>query len=146
MWGRSVLGLVPRLAARQKLGSQIVVAVAGALALVLTYTVPNTLVRLSLISYEGMAQLVPMILLGLVWRRLTLWGALSGLAVGGVLVCALVFTEHDPVGGVNAGIVALAANLAVALAVSWLGPRPADERPDEEVLARDVDEPAPAAV
>ncbi len=137
MWGRSVLGAVPRLATRQKQGSQVVVVVAGALALLLTYTVPETLVRLSLISYEGMAQLVPMVLLGLVWRRITLWGALSGLAVGGVIVCGLVFTDHDPVWGMNAGIVALAANTVVALAVSRWGPRTADSRPDEEVLARD---------
>lgn len=139
MWGRSVLGAVPRLANRQKLWSQVVVVVAGALALLLTYTAPNTLVRLSLISYEGMAQLVPMILLGLVWRRLTLYGAVAGLAVGLVVVCGLVFTEHDPVGGMNAGIVALAVNLVVALAVTWLGPRPVDDRPDSEVLASDLD-------
>ncbi|MEV4435239.1 sodium:solute symporter family protein [Streptomyces sp. NPDC049585] len=143
MWGRSVLGAVPRLAGRpdrQKTAAQVVVVLSGALALLLTYTEPNTLVRLSLISYEGMAQLVPMILLGLMWRRLTLWGALSGLAVGGTLVCALVFTEHDPVGGVNAGALALAVNLLVAVGVSVWGPKPsaADAaRPDEEVLARD---------
>ncbi|RLV08941.1 sodium:solute symporter [Streptomyces griseocarneus] len=143
MWGKSVLGVMPRLAGRpdrQKLGAQVVVVVAGALALVLTYTAPNTLVRLSLISYEGMAQLVPMVLLGLLWRKLSLWGALSGLVVGGALVCALVFTEHDPVWGVNAGALALVPNVLVALLVSWLGPepRPADlARPDEEVLARD---------
>lgn len=140
MWGRSVLGAVPALAdrpQRQRLAGQVVVVVSGALALLLTYTRPNTLVRLSLISYEGMAQLVPMILLGLVWRKLTLWGALSGLVVGGVLVCSLVFTENDPVHGVNAGALALGVNVVVALAVSWLGPKPADDRPDEEVLARD---------
>ncbi|MBB4892208.1 SSS family solute:Na+ symporter [Streptomyces olivoverticillatus] len=140
MWGRSVLGAVPRLADRpdrQKVAAQVVVVAAGALALVMTYTVPNTLVRLSLISYEGMAQLVPMILLGLVWRKLTLWGALSGLVAGGALVCALVFTEHDPVWGVNAGAPALALNLLVALAVSLFGPQPVDARPDEDVLASD---------
>ncbi|MFF4736191.1 sodium:solute symporter [Streptomyces sp. NPDC001262] len=140
MWGRSVLGAVPALAdrpQRQRLAGQVVVVVSGALALLLTYTQPNTLVRLSLISYEGMAQLVPMILLGLVWRRLTLWGALSGLVVGGALVCSLVFTENDPVHGVNAGALALGVNVVVALAVSWLGPKPADDRPDEEVLASD---------
>ncbi|MEU3960568.1 sodium:solute symporter family protein [Streptomyces buecherae] len=135
MWGRSVLGLVPRLASRQKLGSQVVVVVAGALALLLTYTAPNTLVRLSLISYEGMAQLVPMLLVGLAWRRMTLYGALSGLVVGATLVSVLVFTDRDPLWGVNAGLLALAVNLAVALAVSLLGPRDADERPDGEVLA-----------
>ncbi|NLU66519.1 sodium:solute symporter family protein [Streptomyces sp. HNM0574] len=139
MWGRSVLGAVPRLAGRQKLWSQVVVVVSGTLALVLTYTVPNTLVRLSLISYEGMAQLLPMLLLGLVWRRLTATAAVSGLVVGVALVCALVFTGNDPVWGLNAGLVALAANLAVTLLVTFLGPRPpADPRPDTEVLASDT--------
>ncbi|MFG2829705.1 sodium:solute symporter [Streptomyces sp. NPDC048434] len=153
MWGRSVLGALPRpgggaageasgegrLAAggRQKLWAQLVVVVAGALALLLTYTAPDTLVRLSLISYEGMAQLVPMLLLGLVWRRLTLCAAVSGLVAGFALVCVLVFGGHDPVWGMNAGIVALAVNVAVALLVTWLGPRDRDERPDAEVLALD---------
>ncbi|MCX5200966.1 sodium:solute symporter family protein [Streptomyces sp. NBC_00237] len=136
MWGRSVLGLVPRWQGREKAASQVVVVVAGALALVLTYTAPNTLVRLSLISYEGMAQLLPMLLLGLLWRKLTLAGALSGLVVGVGVVCALVFTGNDPVWGTNAGIVALALNLLVALGVSYGGPRERDERPDSEVLAR----------
>ncbi|MFC5722818.1 sodium:solute symporter [Streptomyces gamaensis] len=147
MWGRSVLGRVPALSGRpqrQRLAAQAVVVASGALALVLTYTAPNTLVRLSLISYEGMAQLVPMVLLGLVWRKLTLWGAVSGLVAGGTLVCVLVFTGRDPLWGVNAGLLALAVNLAVALAVSWLGPRPADPRPDEEVLARDPGPDTPA--
>ncbi|WP_438487804.1 sodium:solute symporter family protein [Streptomyces sp. S186] len=138
MWGRSVLGAVPRLASRQKLWAQVVVVVAGALALALTYTAPNTLVRLSLISYEGMAQLVPMLLLGLVWRRLTMYAAVSGLAAGFTVVCVLVFGGHDPVRGVNAGIVGLAVNVVVALAVTWLGPRErGDDRPDAEVLALD---------
>ncbi|MFI9718077.1 sodium:solute symporter [Streptomyces sp. NPDC052396] len=140
MWGRSVLGTVPALADRpdrQRLAAQAVVVAAGALALILTYTRPDTLVRLSLISYEGMAQLVPMVLLGLVWRKLTLWGALGGLLAGGGLVCFLVFTDRDPVWGVNAGALALGLNLVVALMVSWLGPQPADDRPDSEVLARD---------
>lgn len=137
MWGRSVLSLVPRLAERQKSAAQVVVVVAGGLALLLTYTAPNTLVRLSLISYEGMAQLLPMVLLALVWRRLTFRGAFSGLIVGVAVVCVLVFSGNDPLGGVNAGLVALAANLAVALAVTFAGPRDADPRPDAEVLAHD---------
>ncbi|MFH9133185.1 sodium:solute symporter [Streptomyces sp. NPDC017524] len=137
MWGRSVLSLVPRLAERQKPAAQVVVVIAGSLALLLTYTAPNTLVRLSLISYEGMAQLLPMVLLALVWRRLTFRGAFSGLTVGVAVVCVLVFSGNDPVGGVNAGLVALAVNLAVALAVTFAGPRDADPRPDAEVLAHD---------
>ncbi|MFF5567270.1 sodium:solute symporter [Streptomyces sp. NPDC012623] len=142
MWGRSVLSLVPRLRARQKGAAQVVVVAAGVIALVMTYTVPNTLVRLSLISYEAMAQLLPMLLLGLVWRRLTVVGGLAGLAVGVATVCSLVFSGHDPVWGINAGIVALAANLVVAVGVTYAGSpdrldgRP-DGRPDAEVLAHD---------
>ncbi|MEU5213797.1 sodium:solute symporter family protein [Streptomyces sp. NPDC020742] len=145
MWGRSVLGALPRLADRQKLWSQLVVVAAGTVALVLTYTAPDTLVRLSLISYEGMAQLVPMLLLGLVWRRLTWSAAVSGLVVGFALVCVLVFGGHDPLWGMNAGLVALAVNLAVALAVTRWGPRDADDRPDAEVLALDDEFPRETA-
>lgn len=140
MWGRSVLGAVPRLAGRQKLWSQLVVVAAGTLALVMTYTVPNTLVRLSLISYEGMAQLLPMLLLGLMWRRLTALAAVSGLAVGVVLVCGLVFSGNDPVWGVNAGLVALAVNSAVTLLVTRFGPPEHDPRPDADILASDEDD------
>ncbi|MFF3017505.1 sodium:solute symporter [Streptomyces sp. NPDC057939] len=145
MWGRSVLSLVPRWSAgeRQVLASRIVVVAAGSIALVMTYVAPNTLVRLSLVSYEGMAQLLPMLLLGLVWRGLTVAGAVGGLVVGVAVVCGLVFGGHDPVLGVNAGMVALLLNLAVALGVSRAaGPRggagtDGDGRPDGEVLARD---------
>ncbi|MFE9552715.1 sodium:solute symporter [Streptomyces sp. NPDC006703] len=135
MWGRSVLSLVPRLRERQKAASQVVVVVAGALALLMTYTVPNTLVRLSLISYEGMAQLLPMLLLGLVWRRVTLTGGLAGLAVGVAMVCWLVFGDRDPVWGVNAGIIALGVNLLVAVAISHVGPKGVVVADD--MLARD---------
>ncbi|MEU6080629.1 sodium:solute symporter family protein [Streptomyces sp. NPDC047108] len=160
MWGRSVFPLLRRRGAgaadrpgpepavaervvgeragREKTAAQVVVVAAGTLALVLTYVAPNTLVRLSLISYEGMAQLVPMVLLGLLWRRLTLAGAVAGVAFGVAVVCALVFSGNDPVGGVNAGIVALAVNLVVAVGVTYAGPRPVDQRPDEEVLAEEA--------
>lgn len=46
----------------------------------------------------------------------------------------------------NAGIVALGANLVVALAVTYAGPREHDDRPDGEVLARDeIGDPGRAA-
>ncbi|MFJ4922138.1 sodium:solute symporter [Streptomyces sp. NPDC088725] len=137
MWGRSVLSLVPRWQNRQKGAAQVVVVLAGAIALLLTYVAPNTLVRLSLISYEGMAQLVPMLLLGLVWRRLTWLGGVSGLAVGVSVVCALVFSGHDPVWGTNAGIVALVANVFVALAVTYATPAGRMERAGSGVGAKD---------
>ncbi|MEU3714130.1 sodium:solute symporter family protein [Streptomyces catenulae] len=149
MWGRSVFGARSGAGAgpgepvdgaagqRQKRWSQLVVVAAGTLALLLTYFAPQTLVRLSLISYEGMAQLVPMLLLGLVWRRFTWQAAVAGAVAGIALVCAAVFSGHDPLWGVNAGLLALALNVAVALAVTRFGPRARDARPDTEVLAVD---------
>lgn len=132
MWGRSVLGPVARDERRQRRLSQLVTLLAGVLALGMTYVFPNALVRLSVLSYEGLAQLLPVVLLSLLWRRLSLVAALSGLAVGVVLVFTLVFSDHDPLYGMNAGVVALAANLLTTAVVAWL--RPADTPADR--LAR----------
>jgi SSS family solute:Na+ symporter len=128
MWGRSVLGIHPRTAPRQRQLAQFVALLAGLLALGMTYVFPNALVRLSVLSYEGMAQLLPVVLLSLLWRRLSLVAAVSGLVVGIALDSVLVFTDRDPFHGVNAGLVALAANLLVAAAVTAL--RPADTPAD----------------
>lgn len=73
----------------------------------MTYTTPNTLVRLSVISYEGMAQLLPVVLLSLLWRRMSAAGALAGLSAGVVVVVLLVASGLDPLLGINAGLVAL---------------------------------------
>ncbi|WP_245797460.1 sodium:solute symporter family protein [Mangrovactinospora gilvigrisea] len=126
MWGRSVLGASPRLADRQKGLSQLVVVIAGAAALLLTYTSPNTLVRLSVVSYEGMAQLLPVVLGGLLWRGMTRAGAVAGLAAGTAVMLALVLSGNDPLWGCNAGVPALAVNAVVNLAVSTARWRRAD--------------------
>jgi SSS family solute:Na+ symporter len=124
MWGRSVLGLHRRTAPRQRQLSQAVALLAGVLALVLTYTWPNALVRLSLVSYEGMAQLMPAVLVALVWRKMSAAAVVSGMVVGIAVVCWLVFTDRDPFHGVNAGLVALALNIGVMVAVTLLRPAP----------------------
>jgi len=128
MWGRSVLGLHRRTAARQKELSQAVTLIAGVLALVLTFAYPAALVRLSLLSYEGMAQLLPLVLLSLFSRRMSAPAGAAGAAVGIAVVSALVFTHHDPVFGLNAGLVGLLANLIVVVAITAL--RPADAPAD----------------
>lgn len=122
MWGRSVLGIHPRTAPRQRELSQAVALLAGVIALGMTYVWPNALVRLSLLSYEGMAQLMPAVLLALLWRKISASAIVSGLLVGVSLVSWLVFTDRDPFHGVNAGLVALAVNIAVVAAVSLARP------------------------
>jgi solute:Na+ symporter, SSS family len=124
MWTRSILSRTQHGEQTQRHLAQLVTLLAGAVSLAMTYLFPNALVRLSVLSYEGIAQLLPMVLLSLVWRRLSLPAGLAGLAVGVLVDVGLVYGGADPLYGVNAGVLALAANLAVAAVVSRV--RPAD--------------------
>ncbi len=74
--------------------------------------------RLSVLTYEGIAQLVPALVGGLLWRRMTVQGALSGLLVGEAIVVPLALFGHDPLLGVNVGIFGLVANVVVNVVVS----------------------------
>ena len=76
MWGKSVLGGAD--AGRHKRQSQVVVFLSGLVALGGALLFPDALVRLSVLSYEGIAQLVPAVVGGLLWRRMTVQGALAG--------------------------------------------------------------------
>ena len=118
MWGRSILGLVTSSDATQKRLSQLVTFVVGLIALILAITSPSTLVRLSVISYEGIVQIAPVLSLGLLWRGMTARGAISGLIVGMVIVVALFVTGNDPLFGINGGLFGLVANMAVNGVVS----------------------------
>jgi SSS family solute:Na+ symporter len=123
MWGKNVLGAGRDDPARHKRMSQVVVFLAGLVALAGALFVPNALVRLSVLSYEGLAQLVPALIGGLLWRRMTMPGALAGLVVGEAIVAPLALSGHDPFLGVNAGLLGLVANAIVCVAVSraWPG-------------------------
>ncbi|MGY1439229.1 sodium:solute symporter family protein [Streptomyces reniochalinae] len=103
--------------------SQLVCFLAGLVALLGSLFYPNTLVQLSVLSYEGLAQLVPLALLSLFWRRLTAAAGVAGTLVGLAVVLLLWWTDNDPWHGVNGGVLALAANLLVAVAFTYAGPR-----------------------
>ncbi|MBE9375781.1 sodium:solute symporter family protein [Saccharopolyspora sp. HNM0983] len=122
MWGRSVLGVHPRTASRQKELSQLVTFAVGLLALVLTFLSPSTLVQLSVLSYQGLAQLLPVVLVSLFWRRMSVAGAVSGLCVGVAVVAVLVATGNDPWHGVNSGVIGLVLNVTVNILVSKIRP------------------------
>lgn len=134
MWSRSVLGRHPRTAPRQRELAQGVALLAGVAALGMTYLWPNALVRLSLLSYDGMAQLMPAVLVALVWRRVSVRAVVSGLAAGLGVVSWMVLTGHDPFHGVNAGLLALAVNVAVMTIVTlrWPSDTPQERMPQPE--------------
>jgi Na+/proline symporter len=138
LWGRTLLGggngADPRRTrtgragdARTKRLSQLVCFVAGLIALAGSLFYPSALVQLSVLSYEGLGQLVPIVLLALFWRRMTAAGAVAGLVVGTAIMLGLWLTGHDPLFGVNGGVIALVANLIVNAAVSYA--RPAEAVP-----------------
>jgi SSS family solute:Na+ symporter len=122
MWGKSVLGLGRDDPARHKRMSQLVVFLAGLVALGGALALPNALVRLSVLSYEGIAQLVPAVVGGLLWRKMTTAGAFAGIVVGEAIVVPLTLSSHDPWHGVNAGLLGLVANVIVNVAVSRAWP------------------------
>lgn len=149
MWGRTILGgglaqqnartdeahLSPEqrrasaaeragLGARQRRLSQWVCLIAGALALAGSLLLPNALVSLSVLSYEGLAQLVPAALLSLYWPRMSKQAAAAGLIVGSVLMVVLHYTGNDPLLGVNGGVWAVAVNAVIVWAVSMAKPDP----------------------
>ena len=143
LWGKTVLGggngadprspIAPDAAAdrgrdlRVKRLSQLVCLIAGVVALGGSLFKPEALVNLSVLSYEGLAQLVPTILLGLLWRRMSTAGAVSGLLVGSAVMVALAVTGNDPLWGINGGLIALVPNVLITVVVSLA--RPSGARP-----------------
>ncbi|MCQ9389465.1 sodium:solute symporter family protein [Brevibacterium sp. 50QC2O2] len=139
MWGRTVLGggltrahapadsaaaAQDPAGARQRKLSQVVCLIAGLVALAGSLFMPNALVSLSVLSYEGMAQLVPAALLGLFWPRMSKHAAAAGIVVGGIAMLTLYFTGNDPLWGVNGGVWALALNFLVVVVLSLVSPDP----------------------
>jgi solute:Na+ symporter, SSS family len=96
---------------------------------------PDALVRLSVLSYEGIAQLVPALIGGLLWRRMTVQGALAGLIVGEAIVVPLALSGNDPFLGINAGLLGLVANVIVNVAVSRA--RPQTDAPEPSRFQRE---------
>ena len=93
---------------------------------------PDALVELSVLSYEGLAQVVPAALLSLYWPRMSKQAAAVGLLIGSVVMVTLHYTGLDPLLGINGGLWAVAANLVVVVAITLVKPDPrwipADQR------------------
>jgi SSS family solute:Na+ symporter len=114
--------------AQQTLVTRILVLVVAVLALVFWLFYNATLVGLLLIAYNGITQLFPGIVYTLTGVRANAAAIAAGIIVGiGVLaVCA--YENVSTLAGMNAGLVALAANAAVAFLVGRFAPRPAVEK------------------
>jgi SSS family solute:Na+ symporter len=100
--------------------SRAVIIVLTAISLYLAIYSSLSLVALLLLGYSGVTQFFPGVVLGLYWKRINLISTSAGIAVGEFIVAYLVLNKMDPFMGLNAGFVALAANLVVTVLVSYL--------------------------
>ena len=87
-------------------------------ALFFAILLPNELVNLLILGYDGVCQFFPGIVCGLFWKRVTKTGVFTGLVVGITLVAFLILTGRDPFLGMNAGFVGLLVNGFLTVAVS----------------------------
>jgi SSS family solute:Na+ symporter len=93
--------------------ARILVVLLSLLALYFSIYSSTTLVSLLLLGYAGVTQFFPGIVLGLYSNRVTKSSVFAGLITGLLSLCFLVFSNHDPFLGMNAGFFALCLNLAV---------------------------------
>jgi SSS family solute:Na+ symporter len=91
------------------------------LSLVLWMVAKASLVDYLLLVFNGVAQLAPPIVLGLIWPRVTVWGAASGL-VAGIAIAASTVHASTGAWGINVGAVAVIMNLVVCVVVTMLMP------------------------
>jgi solute:Na+ symporter, SSS family len=105
-----------------------------ALALVLAIVRPDLLANLLLLTYSGLDQLVPALVLALFARRwVGLRPVLAGLVVGEVVVVVLTFGPYA--GTINEGLIALVPNLVVVGIGALLERRTRAAEPELEEVA-----------
>jgi len=141
VYGRTAgTGTSPAAMARLTKGVVLGLAV---VALMLCIFRPGMLVNLLLTGYSGVSQFFPLLVLGVFWKRANKLGAFCGLAVGEFLVFYTMLNKLDPlpVAGLNlnAGFIALAANMLVFVVVSLLA---APQRSESVYLSTHPAEPA----
>lgn len=105
-------------------------------------SLPN-LYTIAIIAYEGIAQVVPMVIFSLYWRRSNKYGALWGFLAG--LVAAVTVSAFSTLGGIelftfSGGVIGLVVNVAVHVACGYALPK--DPHVDElfEIIENYQDE------
>jgi Na+/proline symporter len=109
--------------------NQVSVVVVTGFALITALVRPDLLANLLLLTYSGLNQLIPAIVLALFARKIVgLWPVLAGLLVGEAVVIWLTFSDVYQ-GHVNVGLIGLVPNVVVvavgAVLERALGGRPA---------------------
>ena len=98
------------------LATRVLVLVIAVAAVAMWLFVHVSLVDFLLFTYNIVTQFAPGVILGLFWKRLSLWPVTCGIIVGEIVAGLLTFHPLY-VYGVNPGFVALTLNVAVCVAV-----------------------------
>jgi SSS family solute:Na+ symporter len=104
-----------------------------AIALFFAIALPNALVDLLLIGYNGVTQFLPGVLFAILGLRVSPWAVGAGMLTGIGVTAFLMIGGMDPFMGINAGFVALVLNFIVAsvLGVILKGSRPTPSATEE---------------
>ncbi len=103
-------------------------------AVALVALVPRiTLWGLTELKMEILAQLSPLFLLGLTWRRFAAGPALVGIVVGIGLSMGLTLSGHGRVWGIHAGILGAGVNYLVCVAATFLLPTSSTPAPQSHI-------------
>ncbi|MCY3771786.1 MAG: hypothetical protein OXG98_07185 [Gemmatimonadetes bacterium] len=94
-----------------------------AILVLIALTPDLTLWGLIELKMEVLIQTAPLFVLGALWPRFNATGAAAGLAAGTMLAAGLTLAGMGKVWGWHAGVMGLALNVAVGVAVSWAGRR-----------------------
>lgn len=111
-------------------GSMVVYMLASALMAYVAFDYPR-LQLLAQMSYQGIVQLAVPMFLGMFWRRGTKVAALAAMCTGFVVAAVLTWQYPDDMpglGSLTSGVVALAVNLVVYVALAYLLPHSDQER------------------
>jgi solute:Na+ symporter, SSS family len=108
-----------------------VLTLLAAVGAMLTAGGATGLVRLALLSYQGIVQLAPTLLLGIFWKRGNAIGAAAAMLTGFATAAALEWNYPLSVpwlGGLTSGVAGLAANTVVYLAFAYAKPHSSGEQ------------------
>jgi SSS family solute:Na+ symporter len=98
-----------------------VVTIGSAIGALFTVNVSSGLLNLALISYQGIVQLAPTLLLGVFWKRGNAAAAIAGMVTGFVTAAILQVAYPTSIpwcGGLTSGVVALVVNTVVYVVVA----------------------------
>ena len=91
------------------------------IAIAITLVELPSLYEIALIAYEGIAQVVPMLVFSLYWKRSNKYGALGGFVAG--VVVAILFATFSSGATWSGGVVGLIVNIVVHVACGFIAPK-----------------------